>query len=43
MLCVIRFLVRRETRLLKYYLSGSDAFRLKLWLQPAKPREEPIY
>jgi len=23
-----------ETRLVKYYLSGSDAFRLKLWLQP---------
>ena len=24
----------RETRLVKYYLSGSDAFRLKLWLNP---------
>lgn len=24
----------RETRLVKYYLSGSDAFRLKLWLKP---------
>jgi len=30
----------RETRLVKYYLSGSDAFRLKLWLQP--PGAEPL-
>jgi len=29
----------RESRLVKYYLSGSDAYRLKLWLKPP-PRDE---
>ena len=30
----------RESRLVKYYLSGSDAFRLRLWLRPPADGDE---
>jgi peptide alpha-N-acetyltransferase len=32
----------RESRLVKYYLSGSDAFRLKLWLKPRDHMEDTV-
>lgn len=31
----------RELRLSRYYMSGSDAFRLKLWLKPPNPNVDP--
>ncbi|CAM9392073.1 unnamed protein product [Chrysoparadoxa australica] len=32
----------RDERLMKYYLNGVDAFRLKLWLHPSAPDSSPL-
>jgi len=39
---LLLFRFARDKRLHKYYLSGTDAFRLKLWLKndAAKPEDE---